>query len=124
MNLKKKKIKCLKRESREVSESLVKSLQEKVDQAGARVISFQFDELSYAPEIAHGMLKRQQALAMVLARTLIVEGAVTIAKEALTQLEEYGVGMETEDQNRLVTNLLTLICSDNDPQTTVNVGGK
>jgi len=118
------KIKCLKRESRDISESLVQSLQEKVVLAGARVISFQFDELSYAPEIAHGMLKRQQALAMVLARTLIVEGAVTIAREAITQLEEYGVGMEPEDQNKLVTNLLTLICSDNDAQTTVNVGGK
>jgi len=114
-------IKCLKRESRQIAEALVSLLQEKVEIAGARIISFQFDELSYAPEIAHGMLKRQQAQALVLARTKIVEGAVLIAKEAITQLEEYGVSMEPSEQNKLVTNLLTLICSDNDPQTTVSV---
>jgi len=117
------KIKCLKRESREISDMLVQTLQEKVEVAGARVISFQFDELSYAPEIVHGMLKKQQAQAMVLARTKIVEGAVSIAKECIDQLEEFGVEMGVDDQNKLVTNLLTLICSDNDPQTTVNVGG-
>jgi len=117
----KKDTKCLKKESKEISEALVNMLQIQVETAGARIISFQFDELSYAPEIAHGMLKRQQAQALVLARTKIVEGAVDIAHDAITQLGDYGISMENEDQTKLVTNLLTLICSDSEAQTTVNV---
>jgi len=105
--------KCLKNESKEIQKCLVSTLQEVVEVAGANIISFQFDELSYAPEIAHGMLKRQQAHALIIARKKIVEGAVDIAKDAVQQLEGLGVKMENSEQAKLVTNVLTIICSEN-----------
>ncbi|PRP83791.1 hypothetical protein PROFUN_08989 [Planoprotostelium fungivorum] len=112
---------CLKTEAAEIGEKLVQRLQSKVNIAGAKVISFQFNELSYAPEIAQGMLKKQQAMATVGARRTIVEGAVEIAHGAIVKLEGKGIRLEPAEQTRLVTNLLTVICSENDVQPTVNV---
>jgi len=112
---------CLKTEATEIGSRLVEVLQKKVNIAGAKVISFQFNELSYAPEIAQGMLKKQQAMATVAARKTIVEGAVEIAYGAIMRLNEKGIVMDGPDQTRLVTNLLTVICSEHDVQPTVSV---
>ncbi|PRP88313.1 hypothetical protein PROFUN_03422 [Planoprotostelium fungivorum] len=112
---------CLKTEAAEIGERLVQRLQSKVNIAGAKVISFQFNELSYAPEIAQGMLKKQQAMATVGARRTIVEGAVEIAHGAVMRLEERGIKLDQAEQTRLVTNLLTVICSETDVQPTLSV---
>jgi len=113
---------CLKSEAREITNELVTLLQEKVRPAGAQILSFEFNELSYAPEIAAGMLKRQQAHAMVEARTTIVKGAVDIAFSAMTELEQRGVKMNDADKARLLSNLLTVICGEHDAQPTINLG--
>jgi regulator of protease activity HflC (stomatin/prohibitin superfamily) len=112
---------CLKTEAEEISKQLVSTLQSKVSIAGAKILSFQFNELSYAPEIAQGMLRKQQAMATVAARKTIVEGAVEIAHGALQRLGERGVKMDPSEQTRLVSNLLTVICSETDVKPTLSV---
>jgi len=112
---------CLKTEAEEISHKLVGALQEKVNIAGAQVLSFQFNELSYAPEIAAGMLKKQQAMATVAARKTIVEGAVEIAYGAVQKLSAKGIHMDGAEQTRLVSNLLTVICAETEVQPTLNV---
>eukprot|EP01121_Diplochlamys_sp_Union-15-3_P001820 TRINITY_DN11582_c0_g1_i1.p1 TRINITY_DN11582_c0_g1~~TRINITY_DN11582_c0_g1_i1.p1 ORF type:complete len:264 (-),score=40.12 TRINITY_DN11582_c0_g1_i1:24-815(-) len=111
----------LKTESSEIGKQFVKLLQKQVHVAGAKIISFQFNELSYAPEIAMGMLKKQQAKALVSARKTIVDGAVDISHGAIVELEEKGVSMQPEDKTRLVSNLLLVICSDAEAKTSVPV---
>jgi len=113
----------LKTEGKEVSRELIESLQAKVDQAGVQIHSFQFNEMSYAPEIASQMLKRQQAVALVQARAAIVEGAVETAYGAIVAMEEKGIKFTSEGKEKLVTSLLTVMCSEHDAQPTVNVGG-
>ena len=79
-------------------------------------------ELNYAPEIASGMLKKQQAGALIEARKLIVEGAVMIAQDAVRMLEaDATVTMNNEDKVKLMTNLLTVTCSDTDATPTLSV---
>jgi regulator of protease activity HflC (stomatin/prohibitin superfamily) len=90
--------------------------------AGVQVASMVLNEMNYATEIASAMLKKQQAGALIEARELIVEGAVKIAQDAVRKLEEGGtVTMRPEDKVKLVTNLLTVTCSDRDAQPTVGV---
>mmetsp|Transcript_8020 Transcript_8020/g.8861 ORF Transcript_8020/g.8861 Transcript_8020/m.8861 type:complete len:290 (+) Transcript_8020:800-1669(+) len=115
---------CLKTEAREIQMEFTELLQNRVDIAGARVLSFQFNELSYAPEIAAGMLKRQQAKALVDARKTIVSGAVDIAYSAMEQLEQRGVTLQPEEKTRLVTNLLTVICAESDVQPTIPMNSR
>jgi len=112
---------CLKTESDEIGQKFVDLLQSKVDIAGAKIISFQFNELSYAPEIAQGMLRKQQASAMVAARKVIVEGVVDIAYSAIQKLEARGITMDETEKGRIATNLLTVMCSDRDVTPTINV---
>ena len=110
---------CLKTEAEQIGRHLCNLLQRKVLQAGALVDSFQLKEISYAPEIASGMLKRQQAIAIIEARQTIVQGAVDIAADAVEKLSHRGITLSNSDQAKLVTNLLTVVCSDNDAQPTV-----
>jgi len=109
----------LKTEASEIGVEYVRTLQKVVNVAGAKILSFQFNELSYAPEIAMGMLKKQLATALVSARQTIVNGAVDIAHGAITHLEKRGVTMQPEEKTRLVSNLLLVICSDADSQGSV-----
>jgi regulator of protease activity HflC (stomatin/prohibitin superfamily) len=111
----------LKGESAAIGNRLVEILQRKVAIAGAKVLSFQFDEISYAPEIAQGMLKRQQAMATVAARTTIVNGAVEIAHGAITQLEARGTQIEPSERGKIVANLLTVIAGESSVQPVMNV---
>jgi len=112
----------LKGEHEEVNERMRMMLQPLMVIAGVMISSFCLNDLSYAPEVAAAMLKRQQARALVDARTLIVEGAVKIAQDAVTRLEEEGTVALNDDQKvKIVTNLLTVTCSDTDATPTVSL---
>eukprot|EP00049_Salpingoeca_infusionum_P023229 m.11012 g.11012 ORF g.11012 m.11012 type:complete len:313 (+) comp5652_c0_seq1:406-1344(+) len=111
----------LRTHSDEVSLQLKNMLQSKVSVAGVEVISFDLKEVSYAPVVAAAMLKRQQANAIIGARQAIVTGAVDIATHAVRQLEQNGISMSETDNARLVSNLLTVICSEADVTPTVSM---
>jgi len=115
---------CLKTNAKQIGKEMVIRLQKDVTEAGVRIVSFQFNELSYAPEIASSMLRRQQAMALVGARKKIVEGAIDIALGAVLGLEKEGVALQQAEKSLMVTNLLTVICSDTDAKPTVNVNEK
>jgi regulator of protease activity HflC (stomatin/prohibitin superfamily) len=102
----------LKAEARTIGEEMVQALQAKVDVSGARIASFELSDLSYAPEIAQSMLVRQQAQALVDARRIVVEGAVEIVHESVSQLGARGLGLADTDRARLVANLLIVICGE------------
>ena len=79
--------------------------------------------LAYAPEIAQAMLRRQQAEAVIAARTRLVEGAVTMVELALDQLSQKNV-VELDDERRaaMVSNLMVVLCGERDTQPVVNTG--
>jgi len=112
----------LKTEANHLRGTMVKFLQERVNPAGALITNFELTDLAYAPEIANAMLIRQQAEALVDARKVIVEGAVRIASDALSGLNERGIKMSKEQEATMVSNLLIVICGDAKVQPTVNVG--
>jgi len=112
---------CLKTEAAEIGSKFVKLLQSKVKLAGAKIITFQFNEMSYAPEIAQGMLKKQQAMATVAARRTIVDGVVDIAHGAIIKLENKGIKMTDIEKTKIATNLLTVMCAEHDVQPTISV---
>ena len=82
----------------------------------------EINELNYAPEIASGMLKKQQAMALVAARHVIVDGATEIAKGAIRNLEsgEQGMKLSADEKAKIVTNLLTITCGDSDAVPTLS----
>ena len=106
-----------------VAETLSEELHARLAVAGVRVIETRLTDLSYAPEIAEVMLRRQQATAVVAARTRIVEGAVGMVKLALAAIEEDGI-VELDDERRatMVSNLLTVLTSEHATAPVVNVG--
>jgi regulator of protease activity HflC (stomatin/prohibitin superfamily) len=111
----------------EVNESLAIELQERLGAAGVKVLEARLTDLSYAPEIAEAMLRRQQAAAVVAARRKIVEGAVWMVRDAVTQLEQGATGVDAIplDADRRATfaaNLMTVIASDAPTNPVVNVG--
>ena len=107
----------------EVNERLHKELQERVVQAGVEVLEARLSHLAYAPEIASAMLQRQQAAAIVAARTQIVEGAVGMVEQALRELERDDIVHLDEDKKAtMVSNLLVVLCSDHSTSPVVNVG--
>jgi len=103
---------CLKRDASVVSKELVDLLQKQVTIAGVYVDSFQFNEISYAPEIAAGMLKKQQAQSIVRARSTLVDGAVGIAVDVIDKINKRGVEMQQQERAILLSNLLTVVCAD------------
>lgn len=107
----------------EVSESLTKQLQERVGKAGVRIDEARLSHLAYAPEIASAMLQRQQAEAIVAARTRIVDGAVGMVEMALDRLDRHGtVKLDEEKRAAMVSNLLVVLCGDKSAQPVVNAG--
>jgi len=114
---------CLKTEADLIGKELCSSLQEKIHVAGAFVYSYQLKEISYSSEIAAGMLRRQQASSIIAARQTIVQGAVDIAVEAIESLKQKNIEMNERERAHLVTNILTVICSDKDATPTVPLGG-
>merc|ERR1712196_26468 len=110
----------LKSEAEGVNVQMIARLSPLLQGIGVSVIQMSLNELNYAPEIASGMLKKQQASALVEARKLIVEGAVLIAQDAVRMMEaDNTVVMTNEDKVKIVTNLLTVTCSDVDTTPTV-----
>jgi hypothetical protein len=106
-----------------VAESLVHELTERFDQAGIVVEDAKLTHLAYAPEIAQVMLRRQQAEAIIAARSKIVHGAVSMVELALTGLSERGlVTLDDERRAAMVSNLLVVLCADNDAQPVINTG--
>jgi len=77
--------------------------------------------MSYAPEIAGGMLKKQQAGAMVEARNIIVRGAVDISFGVVQELEIKGISLDNHEKARIVTNLVTVMTSDREATPTLSV---
>jgi regulator of protease activity HflC (stomatin/prohibitin superfamily) len=102
----------LKAEAEVISREMVDLLQARVLEAGVRIIGYALSDLSYAPEIAQAMLVRQQAQAMVGARRIIVEGAVSIALDTVEHLRAKGMVISQDQQQQLVSNLLVVICGD------------
>jgi regulator of protease activity HflC (stomatin/prohibitin superfamily) len=107
----------------EISEQLQADIQERLDKAGVEVIEARISHLAYAPEIAAAMLQRQQAQAVVAARTKIVEGAVGMVQMALDHLaKDHIVELDDERRAAMVSNLLVVLCSDRHTQPVVNTG--
>jgi regulator of protease activity HflC (stomatin/prohibitin superfamily) len=107
----------------EVAQVLREKLQERVSVAGVSVDETKLSHLAYAPEIAGAMLRRQQAEAVIAARQLIVEGAVSMVENALQQLSARDI-VKLDDERRaaMVSNLLVVLCADRDAQPVVNAG--
>ena len=107
----------------EIGDILKDEVQERLGKAGVEVLEARISHLAYAPEIASAMLQRQQASAIVAARSKIVEGAVSMVEAALDQLTQREI-IELDPQSRasMVSNLLVILCSDRAAQPVVNSG--
>jgi regulator of protease activity HflC (stomatin/prohibitin superfamily) len=106
-----------------VAEQLQKEVQERVKAAGVQVLEARISHLAYAPEIAQAMLQRQQAAAIIAARTRIVEGAVSMVEMALERLEKHGtVHLDEERKAAMVSNLLVVLCGDRAAHPVINAG--
>jgi regulator of protease activity HflC (stomatin/prohibitin superfamily) len=107
----------------EIANALRKEIQERLEEAGVSVIEARISHLAYAPEIAHAMLRRQQASAVIAARRQIVAGAVGMVRMALEQLSaEKIVDLDEERKAAMVGNLLTVLCSEEGAQPVLNTG--
>jgi regulator of protease activity HflC (stomatin/prohibitin superfamily) len=106
-----------------VAEQLQKEVQERVEAAGVEVLEARISHLAYAPEIAQAMLQRQQAAAIIAARTRIVEGAVSMVELALARLLANGtVHLDEERKAAMVSNLLVVLCGDRSAHPVINAG--
>lgn len=107
----------------EVSQALSRELSERLAKAGVVVDEARLSHLAYAPEIAGAMLRRQQAEAIVAARTRIVDGAVGMVEMALSQLQQRGtVHLDEERKAAMVSNLLVVLCGEREATPVVNTG--
>jgi regulator of protease activity HflC (stomatin/prohibitin superfamily) len=107
----------------EVNELLEQELMERLSIAGIRIMEARINYLAYASEIAGAMLRRQQATAIVAARTKVVEGAVGMVKLALDELKVKEI-IELDDERKasMVSNLMVVLCSDEAAQPVLNTG--
>ncbi|MGH8106539.1 MAG: SPFH domain-containing protein, partial [Arenimonas sp.] len=105
----------------DISKHLTEEIQERLAQAGVSVIEARISHLAYAPEIAQAMLQRQQASAIIAARTRIVEGAVSMVEMALSELSKRNVvDLDPERRAAMVSNLLVVLCGERGTQPIVN----
>ena len=115
--------KSLRGSAQEIAATLCDDLQKRVEIAGIEVVEARIAHLAYAQEIAAAMLQRQQAKAIVDARTTIVEGAVGMVELALAKLGETGlVALDDERKAAMVSNLMVVLCAGKDAQPIVNSG--
>ena len=106
-----------------VAERIRQEIQDKVKEAGIEIIEARITYLAYAPEIAAAMLQRQQASAIIDARKMIVDGAVSMVEMALEKLNENNVvELDEERKAAMVSNLLVVLCGNKDTQPIVNSG--
>ncbi len=107
----------------EVNHQLALEITERLEIAGIEVIEARINNLAYATEIAHAMLQRQQATAIVAARSKIVEGAVGMVEMALEQLSRKNIiHLDEEKKAAMVSNLLVVLCGDKNVSPVVNTG--
>ncbi|WP_370945325.1 SPFH domain-containing protein [Amycolatopsis sp. cg5] len=107
----------------EITAKMSAEISARVESAGVKIIESRITRLAYAPEIAQVMLQRQQAGAVVAARTKIVEGAVGMVELALQRLSEQEVvELDEERKAAMVSNLLVVLCGDRSTQPVVNTG--
>lgn len=113
----------LRQHSDEVADELTKDLQHRLQLAGVEIIEARIMHLAYSSEIAHAMLQRQQAKAVLAARKVIVEGAVTMVKSAIDQLSTEGiVDLDEEKKAQMVNNLMVALVSEKGSQPIINTG--
>ncbi len=107
----------------EIAHELSIQLTERFAKAGVEVIESRVSHLAYAPEIAGVMLQRQQASAMIAARTKIVEGAVGMVDMALTMIDERGMAkLDPERRAAMISNLMVVLCGERGAQPIINAG--
>lgn len=114
---------ALRSDPQAIAEKLRDEVQDRLDKAGVETIEARISHLAYAQEIASAMLKRQQAQAIVSARRQIVDGAVGMVKMALDDLQSQGI-VELDDERKahMVSNLLVVLCGEENARPVVNVG--
>ncbi len=113
----------LRQHSDEVGDELTRDLQKRLVVAGVEIIEARIMHLAYSSEIAHSMLQRQQAKAVLAARKVIVDGAVSMVKSAIEQLSSEGVvELDEEKKAQMVNNLMVALVSDKGNQPIVNTG--
>jgi hypothetical protein len=106
-----------------VAQALGIELQQRLEKAGVVVEEARLMHLAYAPEIAQVMLRRQQAEAIIAARTKIVHGAVSMVDMALNELSDKKVvALDDERKAAMVSNLMTVLCAESDVQPVINTG--
>jgi regulator of protease activity HflC (stomatin/prohibitin superfamily) len=106
-----------------VADHLKKEIQDRLARAGVEAMEARISHLAYAPEIAHAMLQRQQAGAIIAARSRIVEGAVGMVEMALELLSKRDiVALDNERKAAMVSNLLVVLCGDKSTQPIINTG--
>ncbi|MEI7524380.1 MAG: SPFH domain-containing protein [Mariniphaga sp.] len=114
---------CLRSGIDEINRSLALEISERLLLVGIEVIESRISNLSYAPEIAGAMLRRQQATAIVAARQKIVEGAVGMVKLALDELkDQHIIELDDEKKASMVSNLLVVLCADESARPVINTG--
>ncbi|QNN46127.1 SPFH domain-containing protein [Thermomonas brevis] len=114
---------ALRSHAQEISQHLREELAERLADAGVQVLDARISHLAYAPEIAQAMLQRQQANAIIAARTRIVAGAVGMVEMALAELQKNGVvELDEERKAQMVSNLLVVLCGERSTQPIVNAG--
>jgi regulator of protease activity HflC (stomatin/prohibitin superfamily) len=114
---------ALRSHAAEISKHLRDELADRLADAGVQVIDARISHLAYAPEIAQAMLQRQQANAIIAARTRIVAGAVGMVEMALAELQKNGVvQLDEERKAQMVSNLLVVLCGERATQPIVNAG--
>ena len=107
----------------DIAQSLREEIQDRLDQAGVTVIEARISHLAYASEIANAMLRRQQASAIIAARTQIVAGAVGMVEMALDELRKNDVvELDEERKAAMVSNLLVVLCGEEATKPVVNTG--
>lgn len=107
----------------EIATQLQAEVQGRLNKAGVEVLEARITHLAYAPEIASAMLQRQQAGAIIAARTQIVDGAVGMVQMALEKLsDQHIVDLDEERKATMVSNLLVVLCSDKPAQPVLNAG--
>ncbi len=107
----------------EIAKHLTEEIQDRLAEAGVSVVEARISHLAYAPEIAQAMLQRQQASAIIAARTRIVEGAVSMVEMALSELSKRNVvDLDPERRAAMVSNLLVVLCGERGTQPIVNAG--
>lgn len=107
----------------EIADALRTEIQDRLEQAGVTVIEARISHLAYASEIANAMLRRQQASAVIAARTQIVAGAVSMVEMALDELRKRNVvELDEERKAAMVSNLLVVLCGEESTKPVVNTG--